>query len=71
MTLPTIGSYDSCDQLKLEIDKRASSIIKKYNRRDEKYDRKTKNGRTEGVYIENFILQGYQTNEYLLHDFVL
>ena len=54
-TLLNLGSFDHCDRLNDEANASGHRLIKKYNRRDIEYDRRTNHGRTEGVDIRNFM----------------
>lgn len=53
--LLNLGSFKRCDKLDETANATANKIVKKYNRRDTEYDRKTNHGKTEGVDINNFI----------------
>jgi len=48
-----ISSAKNCDQLKKKIEKSAMQIVKAYKQKDDKYDLKTKHGRTQGAYLRN------------------
>jgi predicted secreted Zn-dependent protease len=50
-----LGSFRKCRDLDAAAEKTGNSIIKKFNKRDEDYDRETDHGRTEGARIDNFI----------------
>ena len=50
-----LGSYKSYARLDEIANKTVNKIIKKYNKRDEEYDKKTNHGKNEGIDINNFI----------------
>lgn len=54
-SLLSLGSFKSCQRLDETANALGHKIIKKYNKRDKEYDKKTNHGKTEGVDINNFI----------------
>jgi predicted secreted Zn-dependent protease len=50
-----LDAFRSCRDLDAAAEKTGNAIIKKFNKRDEDYDRETDHGGTEGVRIGNFI----------------
>jgi predicted secreted Zn-dependent protease len=51
----SLASFRRCSDLDAAAKKTGKAIIKKFNKRDDDYDRETDHGGTEGVRIDNFI----------------